>query len=144
MSAGAVVKRIGISIGATIVGCVAGAVMTALVSSVHVLSSPDSAQAAAAGGVIGAILYVPWIMLPIWLVVLLPLHLTLPASAARPRRMAAVGAAVGVLLVEILFGLPSSHQVSIGPYIVAAVVGSATLYTGTSMLRDQHLTRRCS
>ncbi len=85
---------------------------------------------------------VPWLFLfyigafvvPVWLLALIPLYVLVPRSSAlwRPYVCTALGVIAGLLIVAVVFPLPSPNTAKEiwVPYTLGAIVGGITCFTG--------------
>jgi hypothetical protein len=84
-------------------------------------------------------------VVPVWLLVLLPLSLWLPASSRlwRPAICTSLGAAAGALLIIFCFaiwpGAPLGLALIVAP--IGIVVGGVTCFVGSTTARSFHGTR---
>ena len=90
--------------------------------------------------IVGPILasgFMAYFVVPIWLVILIPLYLFVPASSVLWRWpvCTAAGVVAGLAVMTFFFGgLPGLGQVSVGAwsfYVMAAIVGGITCLTGS-------------
>lgn|SRR5918996_2112149 len=138
MTTGDGFRRLGISVAATAAGTIVAIFTTGLLFAFHSVGSVDAryAEGEAIGGVIFAALFIPWYMLPVWLFVLLPLCLFLPATAVvcRPGLAAACGAFAAFVAVAAVSILPGAGM-PIAFYVLAAVTAASSFYTGAALIR---------
>jgi uncharacterized membrane protein YhaH (DUF805 family) len=152
MTTGNGFRRFGISVAAAAAGTIVAIFTTGLLFAFHSVGSANAryAEGEAIGGVIYAALFIPWYMLPVWLFVLLPLCLFVPATAVvcRPSFAAACGAFAAVVAVAAVSILPGARMPT-AFYVLAAVTAASSFYTGAALIRrtpprPNHLTGRCS